>query len=415
MTPPIAIVGGGPCGLTLARLLECKGFDYVVYERDRERNPPNRMGGTLDIHPETGQRALREAGLFDAFTARARHEDDVFRVCDQHGKVRMDLDEVLVEEDGEKKALGRPEIDRPVLRALLLDSIPPEKIQWGRQLDRVTLDEDNKRPVLHFADGEQASGFKLVVGADGAWSRVRGLITGAKPQYSGKHYVEFRIDRQSPVYEAVARRAGAGSLACLGPSTQLTFQRQGDGAYRVYLGILAPEDFFHAAQGSSSSGGSSIGSSGVDFADVEAARALFLSPRFFGDRVWASELRDVIRHSSGPYRSWPLRHLPARAMATDYWKSVPGLALAGDAAHLATPNGEGVNAAMHDALELAGAIERHGLEGGGVDRAVAEYEAEMRPRGARVIERGIRLVDLMWHENNPDAFIEGVASVAMDG
>lgn len=73
----IVIVGGGPCGLTLARLLECKGItDYVVYERkdepSRSGSSAHRAGGSLDIHVQTGQRALRKAGLFEQFKKYAR-------------------------------------------------------------------------------------------------------------------------------------------------------------------------------------------------------------------------------------------------------------------------------------------------------------------------------------------------------
>jgi 2-polyprenyl-6-methoxyphenol hydroxylase-like FAD-dependent oxidoreductase len=64
--PSIAVIGAGPCGLTLARLLQCKGINYLVYERDESKDS-NRSGGSLDIHAGTGQHALREGGLFDEF------------------------------------------------------------------------------------------------------------------------------------------------------------------------------------------------------------------------------------------------------------------------------------------------------------------------------------------------------------
>jgi 2-polyprenyl-6-methoxyphenol hydroxylase-like FAD-dependent oxidoreductase len=165
MTAPIiAIIGGGPCGLTLARLLECKGIDYVVYERDASANS-NRAGGSLDIHPETGQRALREGGLFDEFKKYARYDDTVFSVADEHGKRLLELGQ------------GRdaPEIDRSELRQILLDAIPESKIKWGHALRSVTAGEDS-RPVLQFANGVVLSGFKLVVGADGAWSKLRSMV-----------------------------------------------------------------------------------------------------------------------------------------------------------------------------------------------------------------------------------------------
>jgi 2-polyprenyl-6-methoxyphenol hydroxylase-like FAD-dependent oxidoreductase len=162
--PAIAIIGGGPCGLTLARLLECKGIDYVVYERDENENS-NRTGGSLDLHPKTGQHALQEAGLFDKFKENARYDDTIFAIGDKLGRKLLELGQ------------GRdaPEIDRVELRHILLNAIPKSKIKWGHALSSATVGEDN-RPVIQFTNGVVLSGFKLVVGADGAWSKVRSIV-----------------------------------------------------------------------------------------------------------------------------------------------------------------------------------------------------------------------------------------------
>lgn len=161
--PPIAIIGAGPCGLTLARLLQQKNYDFVVYERDETATSAN-IGGTLDIHPETGQEALRKAGLWEDFRKKARSEDDRFQFFDKEGKLHL-------EHKGDEQG-GRPEIDRGALRKILLDSIPKDKVKWSSQLKAVEL-EKNGSPVLEFINGTTAGGFKLVVGTDGAWSKVR--------------------------------------------------------------------------------------------------------------------------------------------------------------------------------------------------------------------------------------------------
>jgi 2-polyprenyl-6-methoxyphenol hydroxylase-like FAD-dependent oxidoreductase len=162
--PTIAIIGAGPCGLTLARLLECKGVDYVVYERDASENS-NRVGGSLDIHLETGQHALRESGLLDEFKKYARYDDTAVALADKLGNILFQLGQ------------GRdaPEIDRSDLRQILLDAIPKDKIKWGHALTSALVGEDD-RPVLRFANGAVLSGCKLVVGADGAWSKVRLMV-----------------------------------------------------------------------------------------------------------------------------------------------------------------------------------------------------------------------------------------------
>ncbi len=164
MAPPIAIIGAGPSGLTLARLLERNSIDYVVYERDESKSSPS-QGGSLDLHPGTGQMALKEAGLFDEFQKYARYEATAASVLDKTGKTLL------------KAGEGRdaPEIDRVQLRSILLDSVPSNKIMWGHGVKSTERSSDGE-VIITFHDGTTATGFKLVVGADGGWSKVRHLV-----------------------------------------------------------------------------------------------------------------------------------------------------------------------------------------------------------------------------------------------
>lgn len=118
--PTIAILGGGPSGLALARLLECNKIDYVVYERDASSSIEG-QGGSLDIHGTTGQQVLKEAGLFDEFKKYARWEASKTIIQDKNGTTHLVFGE---EQDA-------PEIDRAALRKILVESIPPSKIRWG--------------------------------------------------------------------------------------------------------------------------------------------------------------------------------------------------------------------------------------------------------------------------------------------
>ena len=58
----VAIIGGGPVGLTMAKLLQQNGIDVSVYERDNDREA-RIFGGTLDLHKGSGQEAMKKAGL----------------------------------------------------------------------------------------------------------------------------------------------------------------------------------------------------------------------------------------------------------------------------------------------------------------------------------------------------------------
>jgi 2-polyprenyl-6-methoxyphenol hydroxylase-like FAD-dependent oxidoreductase len=118
----IAVVGGGPGGLTCARILQRHGLAVTVY--DRENGPDARdQGGTLDLHAEDGQVALREAGLLEDFFRLARPEGQEMRELDTAGKI---LRHHVPEPDERFK----PEIDRGQLRDLLLGSLQPGTVRW---------------------------------------------------------------------------------------------------------------------------------------------------------------------------------------------------------------------------------------------------------------------------------------------
>lgn len=370
--PPIAIIGAGPAGLTLASLLTLRSIPYTLFERSAPPSPSDnsRAGGSLDIHPETGQLALKEAGLFEKFQRFARYEDTVFSVFDKTGKRVLNTGQ------------GRdaPEIDRGELTRVLLGGVPAQRIKWEYALERAEMGGDGM-VELRFGNGDVSRGWRLVVGADGAWSRVRELVTSATPKYSGRSYLEARINRDNPFWKTIAQKAGAGTSMTAGDKKLVITQRQGDGSYRTYFGLEVPDNFFSRES--------------VNFEDLNATRQLLLG-LFAG---WADKYTDMIRHSTD-FRGWPLYSLSAEAMN---WKAVSGATLIGDAAHVALPNGEGVNLAMADALDLAKKIAEQGVDG--LDRAVEEYEAGMFPRGAQSISEGLGMADIMFSEG-PGAFVE---------
>jgi 2-polyprenyl-6-methoxyphenol hydroxylase-like FAD-dependent oxidoreductase len=89
-------------------------------------------------------------------------------IADMHGNVKLRQDN-----DGNT---DRPEVDRRDLRLMLLSSVPKDKIQWGKKIEQVQKREDGKMAV-RFTNGSAESGFRLVVGADGAWSKCRRLVS----------------------------------------------------------------------------------------------------------------------------------------------------------------------------------------------------------------------------------------------
>jgi 2-polyprenyl-6-methoxyphenol hydroxylase-like FAD-dependent oxidoreductase len=77
---------------------------------------------------------------------------------------------------GDGEDTDRPEIDRRDLRVLLLDSVPEDKIRWGAKVKCLHKQDDGTMSI-RFTDGSTESGFRLIVGADGAWSKVRSLVS----------------------------------------------------------------------------------------------------------------------------------------------------------------------------------------------------------------------------------------------
>ena len=175
----VAIVGAGPGGLTLARLLQIHGIEARVYEREGSRHARS-QGGSLDLHVDSGQRAMREAGLEAEFLKIARPESQAFRILDKQGGVVLDW-------KAKPGQMPRPEVDRTALRDVLLDSVRPETVRWDHQLARLTPLAGG-RYRLEFKNGRTAEA-DLVVGADGGRSHVRPLLSDAKPMYTGLSFV----------------------------------------------------------------------------------------------------------------------------------------------------------------------------------------------------------------------------------
>ncbi|MDB6079606.1 MAG: nah, partial [Akkermansiaceae bacterium] len=252
----------------------------------------------------------------------------------------------------------RPEVDRTELRRVLLESVPPEMIRWNHKLKAI-WQQDGGAWELVFENGERGV-FDLVVGADGAWSKVRPLVSDAQPIYSGFTFVEFGIDDVDRSHPEIAALVGRGKIFALGDSKGLICQRNSNSHFRVYAALPMSENPDEC---------------GLDLSSPAQAKASLLS--YYAG--WSPKLLALIWSSAEWMSPRPLYSLPVGHV----WRSVRGLTLLGDAAHLMSPfGGEGVNLAMRDASDLALAVADALEAGADWHAAVADYEKVICERAA---------------------------------
>jgi 2-polyprenyl-6-methoxyphenol hydroxylase-like FAD-dependent oxidoreductase len=344
----IAIIGGGPGGLTLARLLQLQGMQVSVYERDAHANARS-AGATLDLHDESGLAALQAAGLMPQFMGAYRPGADALRLTDAAGTIRYE------DAGGSDGSTFRPEIDRGPLMQLLLDSLEPGTVSWGYRF--ASLEEKGSGWNIHFQDREAVFA-DLVIGADGANSRIRPYITNARPVYSGITVLEGQVADAAERVPQIHALLNGGKIFALGHSQSLIISSKGDGSLYFYTGSVLPEEW---------------ATGGIDFQERDACLRWFRESFSGWSPLWEPLFEAA---------TMPLTPRPQYAMPPDQlWQPKPNLSLIGDAAHLMPPYaGEGVNMAMLDALELSDALGRYDSS----VAAIAAYQQTMLARATAV-------------------------------
>jgi 2-polyprenyl-6-methoxyphenol hydroxylase-like FAD-dependent oxidoreductase len=364
----VTIIGAGLGGLTLARVLHINSVAVTIYEAEPSAEART-QGGQLDIHEHNGQIALEIAGLTDEFHAIIHEGGQASRVLDQHGTV---LFEELDDGTG-----GRPEVLRGDLRRILLESLPAETVQWGKKLTGVTA-LGSGRHELAFADGSTVS-TELLVGADGVWSKVRPLLSDAKPEYAGATFIETYLYDADERHAAAAEAVGSGALFALAPGKGIFAHREAGSVLHTYVELKRPVEWI----------------ADIDFSDTTAAIAR-VAAEFEG---WAPALTALITDGDTP----PVPRMIYTLPEGHRWDRVPGVTLLGDAAHLMPPSGEGANLAMFDGAELGKAIVAHPDD---IEAAIATYEAAMFARSALEAADAHQILELCLGNRAPFGLVD---------
>ena len=199
----IAIVGGGPGGLTLARLLQQSDAQVSVYERDQGRSA-RVQGSALDLHEDSGLAALEAAGLIDAFWANHRPDLDRLRLTDAYGRILHDHPRQM------SGAGKRPEIERGPLRDILLDSLRPGTVQWDCKLESAEMQDG--QVLLRFAGGKTALA-GIAIGSE----QLNDLTGNSSSAFYNGVYLVWDIDgtATSPVTITIYQTHGVGSVSGL--------------------------------------------------------------------------------------------------------------------------------------------------------------------------------------------------------
>ena len=369
----VVIIGAGLGGLTLARTLHLHGIASVVFEAE-PTGDSRAQGGQLDIHDYNGQVALEAAGLMDGFRAIIHEGAEAIRVVGTDGTVLF-----AAPDDGQSR---RPEVLRGDLRKLLLDSLPEGTVRWGKKLADISPLGGGQHEI-RFTDGSTTRS-SLLVGADGAWSRVRSLLSHAEPTYVGATFIETYLHDVDHRHAAVAELVGAGAMYALAPGKAIFAHREVGDVLHTYVELKRSAKWI-----------SSINFDDPSARDVVAAE--------FNN--WSPMLVALITDSDTKLVARMIHTLPFGHR----WDPVRGVTLLGDAAHLMPPSGEGANLAMLEGAELALALIRHHDD---VGAAIAAFEEPMFSRAEVEAVEAHRMLDLCLGDHAPSAFLKMITDAS---
>lgn len=314
----IVIIGGGPVGLTTARILQINGADVTVYERDLNAQART-SGGTLDIHSDSGQLAIKKADLMEEFYRYARPTGE--KMADMDGNITSD------EMPDEENAYFRPEIDRNDLRKIMLENLKENTVIWDSQL--ITIEKIDAQYYLEFKNGFKITADFVIV-ANGGKSNARKFVTNAAPQLSGTYIIQGEITNPERDYPEFKLKYGNGNMMAMGEQKMFYTHTLRDGSVHFGVSFKADENW--------------VLNNGLDFEDTISIRA-FLNTTF---ENWHDDYKTFFLASTD-FSGLPLRLFSLE----EPWKNHSNITLVGDAAHVMPPfAGEGVNMGLMDAYQL---------------------------------------------------------------
>lgn len=366
----IAIVGGGPGGLTLARLLQLKGADVKVYERDFDKHA-RVQGSPLDLHDNSGLAAIRKADLLEEFKQNFLPGADKELIMNDQAEIFFSDHDTKVEENFGHKHF-RPEIDRGTLRKILLESLQPKTVVWNSHF--ISMEKGNNGWIMHFKNGSSAYA-DIVIASDGANSKIRPYITDIKAIYSGITMLEGNIYNAKETAPNINTLLKGGKIMAFGNGKNLLMGQKGNGDIGFYASFKADENWAF--------------SNGLDYSDNFQILEWFKTEYPEWNHIWHELFKSAENFVPRPIYCMPLDQT---------WETLPNLTMIGDAAHVMPPfAGEGANMAMLDALELSECLTSGKYNS--LKEAISVYEKNMQKRASVAAKESVENGELMHSEN----------------